>query len=135
MDLTQSLQVSASGMKAQSSRMRVVAQNIANADSTGTRPGEAPYRRQTITFKNVLDKSTGAEVVKVASTGQDDSDFKARYDPAHPAANEQGYVLLPNVTTTIELMDMKEAQRSYEANLSAIETTKTMLIQTIQLLR
>lgn len=135
MDLNNSLQISASGMKVQGARMRVVSQNIANANSTGTRPGEEPYRRQTITFKNVLDRATGAETVQVAKLGEDDSDFKARFDPNHPAADADGYVLLPNVNTTIELMDMKEAQRSYEANLSALETTKTMLIQTIQLLR
>ena len=135
MDLTQSLQISASGMKAQSARMRVVSQNLANADSTGTRPGEEPYRRKTISFKNVLDKNIGAEVVKVAKTGEDQSDFKARYDPSHPAANPEGYVLMPNVNATMELMDMKEAQRTYEANLSAIETTKSMITQTISLLR
>lgn len=135
MDLNQSLQISASGMKAQSARMRVVAQNIANADSTGIRPGEEPYRRKTITFQNVLDKTIGAEVVAVAKTGEDPSDFKARFDPTHPAANAEGYVLMPNVNSTMELMDMKEAQRTYEANLSAVEATKTMLQQTIGMLR
>ncbi len=135
MDLNQSLQISASGMKAQSARMRVVAQNLANANSTGTSPNEAPYRRKTITFQNVMDKQIGTEVVTVAKVGVDKSDFKARFDPGHPAANAEGYVLLPNVSTTMEMMDMKEAQRSYEANLSAIETSKSMLTQTIQLLR
>lgn len=135
MDLSTTLDVSASGLRAQDERMRVVAENIANADSTGTKPGELPYRRKTITFKNVLDQKTGAMIVKASKFGEDPSPFKARFEPGHPAANAQGYVLLPNVNPTIEMMDMKEAQRSYEANLNAMETTKRMLVDTIDLLK
>lgn len=134
-DLMKSLQISASGMKVQSDRLRVVAQNIANADSTGNTPGEDPYRRKTITFKNQLDREMGLEKVKVSKYGHDKAEFNLVFNPNHPAANEQGYVKLPNVNKMIENMDAKEAQRSYEANISAIDVTKSMLSRTLDVLR
>ncbi|MCE3006660.1 MAG: flagellar basal body rod protein FlgC [Alphaproteobacteria bacterium] len=135
MDLLNTMKVSASGMKVQSDRLRVVSENIANADSTGDTPGAAPYRRKTISFKNRLDREIGAELVEVNKIGTDKSKFIDRYDPTHPAANAEGYVLRPNVNTIIEMMDMREARRGYEANLNVIESSKTMLSQGINIIR
>ena len=135
MDLMTTMQVSASGMKAQADRLRVVSQNMANAESTGTRPGEQPYRRKTISFKDELDRDLGVDVVEVKSYGYDNSEFTPKYDPSHPAANKEGYVLMPNVNPIVEMMDMREARRSYEANLNMVEASKSMLTQTINLLR
>ncbi len=127
---------SAAGMKAQSQRMKVISQNIANADSTGTSPDEEPYRRKTIYFKNTIDPETGNEIISVDKISRDyKTHFKARFDPSHPAADEDGYILLPNVNRSIENVDMKEAERSYEANLGAVETTKRMYLNTLELLR
>ena len=134
-ELLKTLRISASGMKAQGTRLRVVSENIANADSLPTQPGELPYRRKVVTFKNELDKSIGVKTVGVDRVQPDRSDFQRRYDPAHPAADENGYVLAPNVSSLVEMMDMREAQRSYEANLNVIKSSKTMLQQTIGILR
>lgn len=134
-DLLNTMKISASGMKAQSDRLRIVSENIANAESVGTRPGEAPYRRKTISFKNHLDRETGASMVETNRIATDRSNFLQKYDPTHPAANEQGYVLYPNVNPIMEMMDMREARRGYEANLNVIESSKAMLSQTINLLR
>lgn len=135
MQLSDSLKIAASGMKAQGDRLRVVAENIANADSTGSAPGAEPYRRKIVVFKNMLDKEMGIETVKVAKRTFDMSDFKKKFDPSHPAADEQGYVLMPNVSTIVEMMDMREARRGYEANLGVIEVSKAMLTRTLDLLR
>lgn len=135
MDLADSLVIAAAGMKVQSDRLRVVAQNIANADSTGATPGADPYRRKTITFRNVLDRELGLEKVEVDRYGVDSSDFRLKYEPGHPAANAEGYVAYPNVQTMVEMIDLREAQRSYEANLNVVEVSKTMLQQTVALLR
>lgn len=134
MDLVNSLHIAASGMKAQSDRLRIVSQNIANADSVGEFPGDDPYRRKTIAFRNELDREIGVEKVKVSRYGVDDSPFKLKYEPHHPAADERGYIKQPNVNSMIEMMDMREARRSYEANLNVIEVSKAMLQQTIGLL-
>lgn len=135
MDLLNTMDISASGMKAQSDRLRIVSENIANAESVGTRPGEAPYRRKTISFDNHLDREIGAELVKTKKIGTDRSDFHRKYDPTHPAADNDGYVLYPNVNPIMEMMDMREARRGYEANLNVIEASKSMLSQSINLLR
>lgn len=135
MDLLTTMHVSASGMKAQSDRLRVVSQNIANAESAGTRPGEAPYRRKTIAFKDDLDRELGVETVRVKRYGVDTSEFPKKYDPTHPAADAEGYVLMPNVNPIVEMMDMREARRGYEANMNVVEASKAMLSQTINLLR
>jgi flagellar basal-body rod protein FlgC len=135
MDLIKSIMVSASAMKAQGQRMEVIAENIANADSLGQRPGEDPYQRKVLTFRNLLDRSLGVERVSVNKVDVDRSEFPKRFDPGHPAADTTGYVLTPNVNSLVEMMDMRESQRSYEANLSMIETAKGMLTRTIDLIR
>jgi flagellar basal-body rod protein FlgC len=127
--------VSAAGMKAQGERIKLISQNIANSDSTAQTPGGEPFRRKVLTFKNFLDRNVDARVVKVDKIGSDKSDFELRYDPGHPAANADGYVLMPNVNTMIEMADMREAQRSYEANLSVIDISRTLMMRTIQILR
>jgi len=134
-DLKTSISISAAGLRVQSQRMKVIAENIANADSLASTPGGSPYQRKTIHFKNEFDKALGANTIRVARYGVDDSAFPIKHDPGHPAANEAGYVQHPNVNTMIEGLDMREAQRTYEANLSAIEVTKSMVSRTLDLLR
>lgn len=135
MNLKDAMQVSASGMRAQGTRLRVIAENLANADSTAQTPGGEPYRRKVLTFRNALDRATGSEMVKVNKISPDSRDFQLRYEPSHPAANAEGYVLTSNVNTLIEVADMREAQRSYEANVNVIESAKAMLSRTIGILR
>lgn len=134
-DLLRTLRISAAGMKAQGTRLRVVSENVANADSLPTEPGGMPYRRKVVTFRNELDRTIGVDTVRVNRVKTDQSEFQRRYDPAHPAADVDGYVLAPNVNSLVEMMDMREAQRSYEANLNVIKSSKTMLQSTIGLLR
>jgi flagellar basal-body rod protein FlgC len=122
-------------MEAQSTRLRVIAENLANQDTTGTTPGAPAYRRKTITFGNEMDRSLGVDLVKVNNIGQDPSDLPLRYDPGHPAANAQGYVQTPNVNSFVEVMDMREAQRSYNANLSVMQITRGMLTRAIEMLK
>ena len=135
MDLFKTLRISASGLKAESERMRVVAENLANADTISDKPGGEPYRRKLITFRNALDRVLGANLVKVGGVVADKSDFDKKYDPGNPAADAKGYVLTSNVKPLIEMMDMREAQRSYEANLSVVDASRTMLLRTIDVLR
>lgn len=127
--------IAGSGMHAQSDRLRVVAENMANVDSTGTTPGATPYQRKTVTFKNVLDQELGVNVVQTSGYGTDPSPFKKKYEPGHPAADAQGYVLYPNVDSVIELVDMHEANRNYEADLDVIDVTKSMISQALNLLK
>lgn len=133
-DLVKSMHISASGMHAQSSRLKVVAQNIANANSVGTREGEDPYRRKILTFKNEMDRELELERVEVGKHGYDDSPFSQVYEPSHPLADDDGYVLYPNVNPMVEMMDMREARRGYEANLNMIEVSKGMLQRTVDML-
>jgi flagellar basal-body rod protein FlgC len=135
MDLNQAMQVAAAGMKVQGVRMRMLAQNLANAESTATVPGGQPYRRQTVSFENVLNRELGVEQVRIARTGVDGAPFPLRYDPGHPAANGEGYVLMPNVNPLLEMMDLHEAQRSFEANLNAMTLARSMIQRTLDLLR
>ncbi len=135
MDLYQSMAVSASGLKAQGTRLKVISENLANANTTAETPGDLPYRRKTVIFKNELDRAMDVDKVRVAKVDVDKGDFQRRYDPSHPSADADGYVLLPNVNSVVEAMDMREAQRSYEANLSAIDTARQMLTRTIEILR
>ena len=135
MELIKSMFISAAGMRVQGERSRVIAENVANANSLPSNPGQEPYRRKVLVFKNVLDRELGADVVEVHKRTVDRSDFGKRYDPGHPGANPDGYVLLPNVNGLIEAIDMKEAQRTYEANLNMIETARTMINRTIELIR
>lgn len=135
MDLKTALHVSAAGMSAQSTRMRVIAENIANADSLSPTPGGQPYRRKLVTFRNQLDRTLGAQTVKVGAIVTDKSNLGRRYDPQNPAADTAGYVSTPNVNGLLEAIDLRQAQRSYEANLAVIDVSKSMLARTIQALR
>jgi len=135
MDLMESLMISAAGMRVQGERLRIISENVANVDSVSEVPGGDPYRRKTITFRNALDRELGVNLVKVKKVGLDPSEFIKKYDPNNPAADQAGYVKLPNVNSLIEMNDMREAQRSYEANLKVIEVARGMLTRTIDLLR
>ncbi len=135
MDLQKSMLVAASGMKAQGTRLKIVAENLANADTVIGADGFDPYRRKVITFKNTLDRTTNASMVKVSPLAFDQSDFRIDYNPTHPKADPDGYVKMPNVNSLIEVMDMREAQRSYEANVTMIEGSRSMIQRTIDLLR
>ena len=135
MDLINSLKIAAAGLRAQSSRMRVISENLANADSTARTINEEPYRRQITTFVSELDRNIGVNIVRPGRTVEDKSAFGSRYEPGHPAADDKGYVQTPNVNPLIETMDMRQAQRSYEANLNLITSTRRMLMRTIDILR
>jgi flagellar basal-body rod protein FlgC len=135
MELNKALSISASGMDAQTTRLRVIAENLANENTTGTSPGADAYRRKTVTFDNRMDQAVGAELVSVSKIGQDMSDLPLRYDPSNPAANADGYVKVPNVNSFVEMMDMRDAERSYEANLAVMQTTRSMLSRAIDLLK
>ncbi len=135
MDLVNAMTLAAKGMKAQGSRMKVISENLANADTTGKTKGEDPYRRQIVTFKNEMNRADNMKEVEVDKVTYDTTDFLTKYDPSHPAADDRGYVKTPNVNPLLEMMDMREAQRSYEANLGVIEMSRSMLMKTIDLLR
>lgn len=135
MDFFKSLTVAASGLRAQAGRMRVIAENIANADTTATRQGEAPYRRKVVTFQKSLDQAMGVQTVQLGPIKRDRAEFKSTYEPTHPMADARGFVQKPNVDSMIESIDMREAQRSYEANLNVITTTRRMLARTLEILR
>ena len=135
MEMMKSMLVAAAGMRAQAERWRIIAENMANASSTGATPGEDPYRRRIPVFKTELDRATGVETVKVSSVVKDMSEFREQFMPGHPAADARGYVKMPNVSSLIEMADMREAQRSYEANLSVIDNTRSMLARTVDLLK
>ncbi len=135
MDLVKALQISAHGLKAQGSRLRVIAENVANADSIPQNPEEQPYRRKLVSFANSLNRALGFETVRVRDVVSDRSDFGKRFEPGHPGADAEGYVRTPNVKTIIEMADMREAQRSYEANLKVIEASRSMLQRAIAVLR
>ena len=134
-ELFNAMAISASGMKAQGTRMRVISENLANSETTTNSPNQDPFRRKTISFKSELDRANGIDKVAVQSIDRDQSDYRLKYDPQHPAADARGYVKLPNVNTLIETMDMREAQRSYEANMGSIELTRNMMTKTIDMLR
>jgi flagellar basal-body rod protein FlgC len=135
MDIFDSIKAAASGLRAQSGRMRVIAENIANSNSTGQTPGADPYQRQIPVFKTELDRASGVTTVSMDRVMVDKSDFGLRFQPGHPAADENGMVKMPNVTTLVESMDMREAQRSYEANLNIISSTRRMVMRTLDILR
>jgi flagellar basal-body rod protein FlgC len=134
-DLDQALTVSASGMDAQSARLRVIAQNIANQDTTGSTPGADAYRRKMVTFGNELDKVSGTSKVYVKSIEADTSNLPLKYDPSNPAANGAGYVKTPNVNSFVEMMDMREAEQNYNANLATMQTARSMLNRTLDILK
>jgi flagellar basal-body rod protein FlgC len=135
MDFSTSMTVAASGLKAQSDRMKTIAENIANANSAASTAGGDPYRRKVPTMTSSFDRELNAEVVKSGKPVADTSEFRLQYDPGNPLADKQGYVKMPNVNSLVEIMDMREAQRSYEADLSVMEATKAMLSRTVDLLK
>lgn len=135
MDFSKSMSVAASGLRAQAGRMRIIAENIANATSTASAAGGEPYRRKVPTFEVKLDREIDAQVVALGRVQRDMSDFQLRYEPGHPAADARGYVRYPNVNTLIETVDLKNAQRSYEANLNVVTATRRMISRTLDLLR
>jgi flagellar basal-body rod protein FlgC len=135
MDLQKALTISARGMTAQTTRLRVIAENLANQDTTGTSPGTQPYRRKTVSFANTMDRAAGVEAVRVKKVGRDMSELPLRFDPGHPAADQRGYVRVPNVNSFVEVMDMKEAERSYGANLNVLQVSRSMLTRTIDMLK
>jgi flagellar basal-body rod protein FlgC len=135
MDFSTTMAISASGLRAQSDRMKTISENLANANSTSTAPGGDPYRRQVPTMKGNFDRTLNATMVESGRPLKDNSDFRLQYDPGNPIADAKGYVKLPNVNSLIEIMDMRDAQRAYEADLTVMDTTKSMLSRTISLLK
>lgn len=133
-DLKSAIETSISGMNSQGTRMRIIAENIANANSTAKEPGGDPYRRRVVTFANALDKATGAKLLTIKGVELDKGEFESTFDPGHPAADSNGYVKMPNVNGIIETMDMRQAQRSYEANLAAVKASQNLMVRTIDLL-
>jgi flagellar basal-body rod protein FlgC len=135
MDLMKSIAIAASGLRAQAGRMQVISENIANADSTPTQAGGDPYRRKVATFASEMDNALGARVVKLGSVKTDSSDFQVKNQPGHPAADPNGNVKYPNVNSLIEMTDMRDAQRSYSANLNVINATRAMIQRTLDILK
>jgi flagellar basal-body rod protein FlgC len=134
-DFISSLKIAATGLHAQNARMRIIAENLANADSTGKTPTEDPYRRRIPTFQAAMDDEAGGEIVKIGKTAEDMSDFQMKFEPGNPAADANGNVKYPNVDPLVEAMDMREAQRTYEANLNVVTTTRQMLGRTLDILK
>lgn len=135
MDFMKSIAIAASGLRAQAGRMRVIAENIANADSTAQQAGSDPYRRKIPTFRTEIDRALEARTVALGQVRNDPSDFQLKYQPGHPAADATGNVKYPNVNPLIEMADMREAQRSYEANINVIGATRRMLARTFDILK
>ena len=135
MDFVKTLSIAASGLRAQAGRMRIISENIANADSTPQRPGADPYRRKIPTFRSELDRALDTQVVELGKVQTDSSDFRLKYEPGHPAADVNGNVKSPNVNPVIEMTDMRDAQRSYEANINVITATRRMIQRTIDILK
>ena len=135
MDIAKALTVSARGMAVQTARLRTIAENLANQDTTGSAPGADPYRRKVISFENRMDRLVGAETVRVKGISTDKGDLPRKFDPSHPAADPTGYIRTPNVNSFVEIMDMREAQRGYSANLNVMEVTRSMLTRTLELLK
>jgi flagellar basal-body rod protein FlgC len=134
-DFLKTMAIAASGLRAQAGRMRVISENIANADSTPAKPGSDPYRRKLPTFVSEMNRELGVQTVQLGRTALDQSDFRLKYEPGHPAADANGNVKYPNVNSLVELTDMREAQRSYEANVNLITATRRMIQRTIDILK
>jgi flagellar basal-body rod protein FlgC len=135
MDFLKSMAIAASGLRAQAGRMRVISENIANADSVAQAPGGDPYRRRIPTFRSELDRSLNAQVVSLGAVRNDTTDFRTKYEPGNPAADAAGNVKYPNVNSLIEMTDMRDAQRSYEANINVISATRRMIQRTLDILK
>jgi flagellar basal-body rod protein FlgC len=134
-DFLRSMSIATSGLRAQAGRMRVLSENIANADSTASTAGGDPYRRKVPTFSSALDRALDARVVTLGKIVPDQSAFRVKYDPSNPAADASGNVKYPNVNSLIETTDMRDAQRSYEANLNIISATRRMIQRTLDILK
>jgi flagellar basal-body rod protein FlgC len=135
MDFFRTLAIAASGLRAQSSRMRIISENIANADSTALSTGADPYRRKIPVFESEVDRALNVQVVELGKVQLDQSNFRLKYEPGHPAADKNGNVKYPNVNPLVEMTDMREAQRSYEANINVITATRRMIQRTIDILK
>jgi flagellar basal-body rod protein FlgC len=135
MDFIKSIAIAASGLKAQAGRMRIISENIANADSTAQTAGGDPYRRKIPTFTSEVDRALGAQVVGLGPIRADQSAFISKHMPGHPSADANGYVKYPNVNSLVEMTDMREAQRSYEANVNVIGATRRMIQRTLEILK
>jgi flagellar basal-body rod protein FlgC len=135
MDFLRSIAIAASGLRAQAGRMRIIAENVANADSTATAPGAEPYRRKVSTFKSEIDRALDAQTVAFGRVKTDPSEFRLKHEPGHPAADANGNVKYTNVNSLVEMMDMREAQRSYEANVNVITASRRMIQRTIEILK
>ncbi len=135
MDFLKTMAIAASGLRAQAGRMRIISENIANADSTPSSPGADPYRRKVPTFHSEFDRALDVQLVELGRTQIDTSDFRLKYEPGHPAADAKGNVKYPNVNSLVEMTDMREAQRSYEANINVISATRRMIQRTIDILK
>ncbi|HXF88531.1 MAG TPA: flagellar basal body rod protein FlgC [Xanthobacteraceae bacterium] len=135
MDFLKSIAIAASGLRAQAGRMRIISENLANADSTAAQPGADPYRRKVVTFRTEVDRALGAQVVTLGRVRTDPSDFRQKYEPGHPSADANGNVKYPNVNPLIEMTDMREAQRSYEANVNVITASRRMIQRTLDILK
>lgn len=133
--LSTTLKVAASGLGVQSERLRIVSENLANAQSTGNAPGAEPYQRKTVSFAAELDRASGAAMPEIASVDRDRTAFPLEFQPGHEAADERGYVKMPNVNVLIEMADMREANRSYEANLQVVRQARELISMTIDLMR
>jgi len=133
--LTSAIKVAASGLGAESTRLRVVSENIANANATSNIPGGDPYRRKLVNFTSELDRASHANLVSVDSVDRDNSEFRVEFDPSHPAADSAGYVKMPNVNPLIEMADMRDANRSYQANLQVLKQARDLISMTIELMR
>ncbi len=133
--LSQAMATSASGLRSQATRLRIVAENLANANSTSATPGGDPYQRKTVSFEETLDRATGANLVRPSGISVDPAPFRKEYDPSHPAADADGYVKKPNVSEALEAADMREAERSYEANLSALTQARQLISKTLDILK
>ena len=134
-DFSSSMGIATSGLRAQAGRMRVISENIANADSTAPDPGGDPYRRKSRPSPAELDRVLDAQIVALGKIKPDPSDFRTKYEPANPAADANGYVKYPNVNSLVEMTDMRDAQRSYEANLNVIGATRRMIQRTLDILK
>jgi len=134
-DFARSMGIATSGLRAQAGRMRVISENIANADSTASTAGGDPYRRKVPTFSSTLDRTLDAKVVSLGQIKPDQSDFRVKYEPSNPAADSSGNVKYPNVNPLVEMTDLRDAQRSYEANLNVITATRRMIQRTLDILK
>ena len=135
MDFLKSISIAASGLRAQAGRMRVISENLANVDSTAQTPGAEPYRRRIPTFRSEIDRALDARVVAMGRVRNDPTDFRVKFEPGHPAADATGHVRYPNVNSLVEMTDMREAQRSYEANINVIGATRRMIQRTLEILK